>query len=178
MSGEWIDAGVVGVDSGQLLITDPCYLDGLWVNEQMNVPRTVHALNEAGLRRFPGKEDWRWQFQMGVVDGALDKPVGDYRTPREEFDGLSVNELIDQGLIRDVEPEPVEFTSYSYNGACHATLSEQGYGQLNYPLGHAGAGVAFRSGWGDGVYQVQVRKNEEGRIIEARILMDDADEED
>lgn len=176
MTGEWIDAGVVGVDSGQLLVTDPCYLDNLWVDEPMNVPRTIHALNEEGLAKFPGNEDWRWQFSMDAVDGELVRPNGTYATPIEKFDGYSVNDLIDLGYIRDIEPEMPPGTSYSYNGACRATLSEQGYGQLNYPLGHAGAGVAFRSGWGDGVYQVKVRKNEEGRIVEARILMDDEEE--
>lgn len=42
---------------------------------------------------------------------------------------------------------------YSYGGACAVTIEEQG-GSLRFPLGHEGAGVAFRSGLGDGMYPV------------------------
>jgi hypothetical protein len=69
------------------------------------------------------------------------------------------------------QPAPT-VTSYSYNGACHATTGDDLYGQLNYRMGHPGAGVAFSSGYGDGVYPVYVRKNKDGRIVEVRILME------
>jgi hypothetical protein len=101
---DWILAGVVGVDSGQLMITDPCYLESEW--------------------------DPIVTLDFGSKAAGV----------------------------------------YSYDGACHATLSEEKFGQLNYRLGHAGAGVAFSSGYGDGCYEVYVRK-EEGRIAEARVIM-------
>ena len=104
LSKEWEFAGVVGVDSGQLMVTDPCYL----------------------------KSEW---------DPNVDLDFGDEAKGR-----------------------------FSYNGACHATLSKEGFGQLNYKMGHAGAGVAFSSGWGDGVYGVFIRKVD-GRNAEARIVM-------
>lgn len=43
---------------------------------------------------------------------------------------------------------------HTYNGASGATLSDKGYGQLAFGPNHAGAGVAFESGYGDGSYPV------------------------
>jgi hypothetical protein len=90
--------GVARVDSGQLMITDPCYI----------------------------LEQW------------LDEP----------FDRVN---------------RPEEF-HYSYDGACQATLSKDGFGQLVFGNGHAGAGVVFQSGWGDGYYGVYGEKHD-GRIV-------------
>lgn len=36
MKEKWIKLGVVGVDSGQLVICDPCYLDDNWEIEDYN----------------------------------------------------------------------------------------------------------------------------------------------
>lgn len=82
--------GLVSVDSGQLIVGDPCYIGG---------------------------------------------DFGD-----EEFAPSAPN---DQG-----------YYPHTYNGACGATLSDKGYGELAFSAGHGGAGVAFRSGLGDGTYPV------------------------
>lgn len=96
---EVVFLGTVGVDSGQLLLTDPCYIDGEWEDEPYE---TLREYEHAG---FP----------------------------------------------------------YSYNGACQATLSE-GFGELVFSAGHTGAGVAFATGWGDGLYNVFGEKHD-GRIV-------------
>lgn len=101
----WTRIGFVGVDSGQLLVCDPCYIDGQWKKNR---------------------------FQGGVNE-----------TETHEF---------------------------SYDGCCKASLTKKGYGQLNYEKGHAGVGVAFSSGDGDGVYPVYARFVE-GRIAEIKIKM-------
>jgi len=68
--------------------------------------------------------------------------------------------------------------SYSYNGACGATLTDKRAGQLRFPLGHAGAGVVVSSGYGDGFYPVYAEYNEEGRIMSASIVfIPDEDDE-
>ena len=95
--------GEVGVDSGQLMITDPCYIDQEWQREQF-------------------------------------------------------------ALVSNPEPSHDAVYAYSYNGACNATLSGGGHGQLAYNKGHAGAGVAFRTAWGDGGYPVYAEKHD-GRIV-------------
>lgn len=95
--------GEVVVDSGQLLVTDPCYIDQEWLQE-----------------RF-------------AVEGDV------------------------------VKTEDTLF-HYSYDGACRATLNGDGYGELAFEKGHAGAGVAFQTGWGDGIYPVYAEKHD-GRIV-------------
>lgn len=50
--------------------------------------------------------------------------------------------------------DPVPEGHFSYPGACNRTLATGYNGQLNFPAGHAGAGVVVRSGYGDGYYPV------------------------
>lgn len=109
--GDWRYAGDVGVDSGQLLLCDPCYINTCWVAEEFS------------------------------------------------------------SVVQSDSP-------FSYPACCNRTLGDPGYGQLHYPMGHAGVGVVTRTGCGDGVYPVFVRLNEERRIVEMRVLMDWLDPED
>lgn len=108
--------GEVGVDSGQLLITDPCYIDSEWAHEPFDPTARDFAELEAGA----GGES----------------------------------------------PTPMA-ARYSYRGACETTLS-YGYGELAYRNGHAGAGVALRTAWGDGGYPVYGELHN-GRIVRVYI---------
>lgn len=166
---EWEKAGIVGVDSGQLMVVDPTYIDSEWVKEDYRLPHPRWVLNEAGLDRFPHAASWEWGFDFKDMATT-------YATPWPEFGDLSVNELREQGLIRQLEPVIPEHAPFGYNAACLATTNAPHYGQLNYRMGHPGVAVVFSSGWGDGVYEVQIRKVD-GRIAEARIIMIDDDEE-
>ena len=47
--------------------------------------------------------------------------------------------------------------------------------QLNYRLGHAGLGVVFPSGFGDGLYTVYGSFNKEGRVASVLIELIDLD---
>lgn len=95
--------GEVAVDSGQLMVTDPCYVDPDWQHEPFSVGEHVER-----------SEDTLFH--------------------------------------------------YSYDGACRATLSGGGHGELAFAGGHAGAGVAFSTAWGDGFYPVYAEKHD-GRIV-------------
>jgi hypothetical protein len=102
--------GSVYVDSGQLMITDPCYLK-------------------------------RWKNDV-FVDLKLEAPYSNY--------------------------------SYSYDGACNATMSPDKAGVLNIGTSgilNAGLGIAFSSGYGDGEYPVFATYNKEGRIVKVEIVM-------
>lgn len=93
----WKEIGEFSVDSGQLLLVDPCYL----------------------------------------------------------------NEWVDDGDDVDFN----KFGEFSYDGACSETSSEKGYGQL----GGLNA-LVVSTGYGDGVYPVYAKKNEDGRISEIKIV--------
>lgn len=47
---------------------------------------------------------------------------------------------------------------------------QQGFTAFPYALGHEGLGIAVSTGYGDGEYPVQIRRNAEGRIAELRVL--------
>ena len=98
--------GHCGVDSGQILLTDPCYIEN----------------------------EWKKQGKKGL-DFENEKSKGEY----------------------------------SYQGCCIETVKKAGGGQLNYKMGHAGAGVVCSSGHGDGTYPVYAYYNEEGRIMKVEI---------
>lgn len=111
--------GEVGVDSGQLMITDPCYVDQEWLHEPFE-KLPVHEPVALG----------------NSSDGA--RP----RTNDQAF-------------------------QYSYDGACQAALST-GHGELVFRKGHPGAGVAFSTAFGDGLYPVFGEKHH-GRITRVYI---------
>ena len=54
----------------------------------------------------------------------------------------------------------------------------EGVKQWNYTKGHPGLGVSVSTGYGDGCYPVYVKRNQEGRIAEAKVVFISRDEED
>ncbi|SDT10926.1 hypothetical protein SAMN04488543_3052 [Friedmanniella luteola] len=143
---EVVFLGTVGVDSGQLMITDPFYVDDQWQSEPY-LSRRSYRDTQTGAILTEG-EDF----------AAFDQPL-------EILGGAAPKDLIVSGRLAQLpDPEPPETFKYSYNGACQATLS-RGYGELLYrDTGEVGAGVAFQSGWGDGFYGVFGEKHD-GRIV-------------
>lgn len=141
---EVVYMGSVGVDSGQLLITDPCYIDSEWLDEPYEDPRVYKDSETNALVRW------------GADFTRFDETLEPY--------GKSPSELIELGRWVQVPPPQLPDTfAYSYNAACQATTTK-GFGELVYRLGHPGAGVVFGSGWGDGVYPVYGEKHD-GRIV-------------
>ena len=129
--------GYCDVDSGQILLADPCYIKG--------------------------------DFALGTgAPYAEDAMAG--RDPEEWNGGRALN--------FGVEGSPL-----TYEGCCKATLADgDGGGQLNHRAGHAGAGVAVRSGFGDGSYPVYATISDEGdwgeRVKEVRIVFIGPDDEE
>jgi hypothetical protein len=125
--------GHVGVDSGQLLMCDPCYIDSEWSKEDFT-----------DIRVYEHK-DTKEKLQYMVDFPHYEAEIAKY--------GKNMNQLIATGEWDDVPATESEFP-FSYNACCKATLSDDGHGQLNYKLGHPGVGVAFSTAYGDGVYPV------------------------
>ena len=155
----WVLLGEVGVDSGQLMITDPSYVGNFKNDDAPNqnaVQDTVTGI--------------KWQFTYGgAPDSGCTAMPGDYgsKLPGTE---LTFNEALTSGRLKSLPRQPSH--KYSYKGCCELTCSEARGGEMKFDMGHMGQGVAFSSGYGDGVYEVWGRKNVEGRIVEVRILMD------
>lgn len=126
--------GHVAVDSGQLMICDPCYIDGQWKHEEFTDVR-VYKHNTTGqtlqyMKDFPHYEE--------VIPAF----------------GMNMNTLLKSGEWTQVEEAHQPEHGFSYNAACKAGLSKKGHGELHFDMGHSGAGVAFATTYGDGTYPV------------------------
>ena len=143
--------GSVGVDSGQLMITDPCYVSSFKNEAYRDVRKYKHTLLNKEL-------------QYG-------KDFGNYEETIPEYD-KTMNELIKDGIFEAVEHPEAHSKEYSYQGACMITQSEKGGGEMINEHG-AEVGVAFSSGYGDGCYPVYAIKNKDGRIVTVVIEMDE-----
>lgn len=137
--------GYVPVDSGQVIIVDPCYLDK-WKDNEFE-----------DIRRFRGTATGQI-FEYPRDFKKFDQPV---------HSGLSMNELLKRGWVEQIPDDPDD--SLSYNGACRATLAEGGTGQLRFDNGIEAA-VASRTAYGDGVYPVYAYKDKTGRITKLEII--------
>jgi hypothetical protein len=138
--------GVVGVDSGQLMIMDPCYVESQWVNDVDS--------NATGLKFWgEGQEEAAVAFKEKGI--AVDESGGTYFIAEEVMKAPEAIEII-QSVKRETGKMIVYsiWSDSSYHKICDLTNSEQQAGGLNYRMGHPGLGVAFTSGLGDGCYNV------------------------
>ena len=140
--------GKVGVDSGSLCITDPCYIDSEWEKEEFDFKEKAVFPNgkEEIIRRCTKR--W-WEIIEDINSGKIKlEPV---------------NEKAKH--------------NFSYNAIAKITLAPPHHGQLNYKMGHPGVAVAFSSGIGDGLYPVYAKIVDLGdwglRIAEIRVDMMD-----
>ena len=131
--------GVVGVDSGQLMICDPCYIGSQWKDEKFQDIRIYEDVSTK--TRYKYRENF--EHFDSKIDGYIDDN-GELMTP---------NQLIKKKTWVRVDEDKSEH-NFSYNACCKATSGKKLGGQLNYIIGHEGVAVAFRSGLGDGTYEV------------------------
>ena len=156
----WEQIGVVGVDSGQVVILDPCYIESEWVR------------NGEG-------DDWAVAF-WGRDEDAVEAEFG--QSPLSVASAADATNLVARIEAFCSERELLVRTSRrsgsSYDLCGDATMSDTGAGQLNYRLGHPGLAVASGTLDGDGVYPVYARRRD-GMIAELRIVFDEGyDDED
>jgi hypothetical protein len=156
MSKELI--GHVGVDSGQLLLCDPCYIDSEWEKEDFEDFRTYQHKNTGNELTY--RIDFR-----------------NYQEPIEIYGGKNMNELIATGEWEEIAG-PKAIHPFSYNACAHATLSEDGHGQLHYKHGNEGVGVAFRTAFGDGMYPVYAKYLDDGTLHSVEVVFWEDDEEE
>ena len=70
-----------------------------------------------------------------------------------------------------VTPDANEHPAKTWKGFCRELFKTKGETkQWNYKKGHPGLGVTIHTGYGDGVYEVYVKKNEDGRVSEAKVV--------
>jgi len=129
--------GHIGVDSGQVMICDPCYIDSSWKQEAFK-----------NIRRY------RHHGTGDVLEYG--KNFYDYEKKIKGYD-RTMNEMIAAKEVHEVPTTPA-IHPFSYNACCQATLSEDGFGELQ-----DGTAVVTSSGYGDGLYPVYAEM-EHGRV--------------
>jgi hypothetical protein len=145
--GKWVKFGVVGVDSGQLMICDPCYIDSEWKEEDFDMD-DEEVVHPNGKVEPVVRCSRRW-FELidDINDGKIQLRTRANKKPKHNF---------------------------SFNSCAKTTLGNM-FGQLNFEAGHPGVAVAFRSGLGDGLYEVfgKIKKYDMWgeRISEVRIVL-------
>jgi len=139
---EWKYIGSFGVDSGQVIITDPCYLAD-WNANEFQDKRTY-------LDKKSGRE-----YVFGRDFKRFDEIIRD---------GKDMNKLIEDDevteSVQDVQHD------YSYDGACNTTLYSK---KMAGEIGFGSNGVVASTGYGDGEYPVYARY-EDDRIAEVKIV--------
>lgn len=162
--------GQVGVDSGQLMVVDPCYINSEWKNNEKSI----------GIK-FWGQGQEEVAKLLKEQDEKVIGKNGTYRIMTENEIHLRKLEREIQRLAKEVDMVVVTYTitENTYDTVCDLTSSEEQAGQLNYRMGHAGLGVAFSSGLGDGVYDVYATYKDLGawgeRISKVEIILIDED---
>ena len=150
------------MDSGQLMVCDPCYIGAEWIVDE--TPREAPTwIHQDGRVFYCSRHGTPTEEHVIAFDN--------FEEPMPGSD-MTFNQAIAAGILTEVRPKQAP-QPFSYSGCCGLTLYEPYAGQMHFNRGHAGAGVAFSSGYGDGCYPVYARYNEDGRIVEVRILMDD-----
>ena len=153
--------GTVSVDSGQLMITDPCHIDSEWEKKEfMDLRMHKHSVTGqiyAFKSPFGGTPNFGKEVEL--FDNYENKTSN----------GKTMNEMLESKECIDVEiPEKAQMVgTFSYAGICETT--QAGKNQINYELGNPGVAVVFPSGYGDGEYEVWGTFNDEGRCIKVEI---------
>lgn len=144
-TNKWVHVGNFGVDSGQVLITDPCYLRH-WQDNQMADKRSFRV-------KATGKT---YRLRVNFTNFETE----------QIHNGKNMNQLIASGEVEELL-DPTD-NSYSYAGACDTTIHNPNMaGELVNKIG-AEMGVALSTGYGDGCYPVYT-KYKDGRIQEVKI---------
>ena len=142
--------GHVGVDSGQLMICDPCYIDSQWENEDFEDIRVYKNKHTSKTLTYP-------------------KDFASYEDILPEY-GKTMNILISEHDW-EITDRPAPKSGFSYNACANATLSGDGHGELSFKMGHTGAGLAFGTAYGDGLYPVYAHYDEEGVIVSVTVKL-------
>jgi hypothetical protein len=156
----WRKVGVVGVDSGQVMICDPCYINSEWDDDDSPPIPTPKIYRD--------KETGKTYAYAGFLDPekhSVDVAFDSWDQQLDDYDGLRPNSLLADGRWEEVDVDVDEELQgvFSYPGVCKTTISKHGFGQLKYKAGHAGVGVASRTLIGDGCYPVFAQLSDDGR---------------
>lgn len=172
--------GYVAVDSGQVMVCDPTYIESEWQGNELSAEFMTRRYLDTVTKKtysYPtdfGRFSWVFdestsQFREKSLDTETLDPVP------EDVGLLTVNDLVASGrFVQDTAEANNKAGEFSYEGCCVATCSDAQSGQMYFKLGNEGAGVATSSGLGDGVYPAYIHKENVGgwgeRVVRLEVV--------
>lgn len=172
--------GECGVDSGALMVIDPCYAKQF--SGMLDIHKLLRDFKEGKIDADTMASDMlkkvefnnNYSFRKGIVRksdgrklGCFDKIDGKtitWSTPLDEFNGKCMNELRNEKGWEEFSESDYEIGDFNFGGACHTHLNKR------FQLGY-GLGVVFGTKYGDGVYEVKGRRDADGDICEIKIKL-------
>lgn len=147
--------GHVGVDSAQLVITDPCYIDSAWKKEEF---KDIRIYRHKTLKKLFG-------YNKSKLGSFKIENFTSYEAKTST--GKTMNEMILKNEVKEV-PIPTKnklIGSFSYAGCCETTINDKN--QITTPDNEKA--VVVQTGYGDGYYQVYGYFNKDGRCMKIEI---------
>ena len=157
--------GYVGVDSGMLIITDPCYIDSEWEKKDFQDVRFYKHKKQKTLFFLYGNKK-----EIINIPNKNQKVLETFVNFKQKLStGKTMNEMVANHEVKEIEmPDKKKLIgTFSYPGICETTMKEKH--QIKFKRGHDRVAVAFRSGYGDGLYPVYGTFNKEGRCLKVEI---------
>ena len=166
-----VSLGEFQVDSGELIVSDPCYEPGTWCMGRLKNVRPGSWNAAASIASMGG-----WGNRVSRLSvWHEDAPEGDALTVREADFTVGVDSgqagFFDAAHYCDpsvIEPAPVQTCSDSesvwYDRCCELTLSPTQAGVLPF-------GAVSSSGFGDGGYSCLYYTNDTDEILRAEIVI-------
>lgn len=148
--------GRIGVDSGKILIVDPCYL-GDWKDNEFNYRTGIRNINT-------GVEICCWDVMEGIEEKI------NWGTALPEYNNKCMNELAEDTENWEKFDEYPDAGEFSYSGASGITCKQM-FGELDNQTA-----VASSTRYGDGCYPVYVELDSEGRPLKITIEFSDDDD--
>lgn len=68
-----------------------------------------------------------------------------------------------------ITPDCTDHPAETWSEFCDK-ISDGNYTQFKYKLGHNGLGVCVQSGYGDGSYPVFIKRTDDGRVKEVKVV--------
>lgn len=172
--------GECGVDSGQLMILDPCYAK--YFNGLVQIHKLLDEFGKGEIDAYQMAKEMsnvieshtEYKFTKGIKrksDGRqiacfskVDGVTITYASPLKEFGGKSMNDLLATDEWEGFSDSPYDIGDFNYGGACHTR--HNGQNQLGRFLG-----VVVGTKYGDGIYEVKGRRDADGDICEIKIKL-------
>lgn len=155
--------GHVGVDSGQLLIIDPCYIEENWKKDSES---DILGVKFWGI----GKENAFLHLQEKGYTVEVTQDESGFIYTRDQQQVETIQQVLIEFLQTDYNQNRIVWNTVntgSYQEVCKLTLSENRSGQYKDIIG-----CAFQSGFGDGLYEVYATYKDCGLMIEGKYFED------